>query len=94
VARSANGIDIGAVYDLLTQMSGRLDSHDRKFDQLLRVINEHGRKLDGLTAGLSDFRSTVTNYHSAVLGHGILISELDERVRRIERHLKLEPSAE
>jgi hypothetical protein len=25
-----------------------------------------------------------------VLGHGMLISELDERVRRIERHLKLE----
>jgi hypothetical protein len=27
-----------------------------------------------------------------VLGHGLLISELDERVRRIERHLKLEPA--
>jgi hypothetical protein len=25
-----------------------------------------------------------------VLGHGMLISELDERVRRIERHLRLE----
>jgi hypothetical protein len=32
----------------------------------------------------------VTNYHATVLGHGILISELDERVRRIERHLNLE----
>jgi hypothetical protein len=27
-----------------------------------------------------------------VLGHGMLISELDERVRRIERHLKLVPA--
>jgi len=27
-----------------------------------------------------------------VIGHGILISELDERVRRIERHLRLEPA--
>jgi hypothetical protein len=34
----------------------------------------------------------VTNYHAPVLGHGILISELDERVRRIERHLNLEPA--
>jgi len=28
-----------------------------------------------------------------VLGHGILISELDERVRRIEQHLNLPPVA-
>jgi hypothetical protein len=27
-----------------------------------------------------------------VLGHGMLISELDERVRRIEGHLKLAPA--
>jgi len=37
-------------------------------------------------------REAVTNYHATVLGRGILISELDERVRRIERHLNLEPA--
>jgi hypothetical protein len=78
MAQSGNGVDIGAVYNLLVQMSGRLDSHERK--------------LDDLAVGLSDLRNAVTNYHSTVLGHGILISELDERVRRIERHLKLEPA--
>jgi hypothetical protein len=34
-------------------------------------------------------RQTVVEYHSAVLGHGALISELEPRVRRIERHLSL-----
>src|ERR1700730_8611712 len=35
----------------------------------------------------------VDPYHASVLGHGILISELEERVRRIERHLYLEPAS-
>ena len=78
MAQSGNGADIGSVYQLLVQMSGRLDVHERK--------------LDDVAAGIIDLRSAVTNYHSTVLGHGILISELDERLRRIERHLKLEPA--
>jgi signal transduction histidine kinase len=34
-------------------------------------------------------RRAVVEYHSAVLGHGVLISELEARVRRIEQHLSL-----
>ena len=85
MAQSGNGIDLGAVYNLLVQMSGRLDTVSERLDS-------HERKLDDLAVGLADLRNAVTNYHSTVLGHGILISELDERVRRIERHLKLEPA--
>jgi len=84
-----NGPDIAAVYQLLTEVArtvaghdGRLDSFDRKLDS----IAAH------LAAGLGLLRDAVTHYHSSVIGHGILISELDERVRRIERHLKLEPA--
>jgi hypothetical protein len=87
VAQSGNGVDLAAVYQLLLQMSGRLD-------QVSDRLGSHEQKLDDLTIGLADLRAAVTNYHGAVLGHGILISELDERVRRIERHLKLEPSVE
>ncbi len=36
-------------------------------------------------------RRAVVEYHSAVLGHGVLISELEARVRRMEQHLKLPP---
>ena len=74
----ANGPDIAAVYQLLTQVA--------------RTVTGHDRKLDDLAAGLASLRDAVTHYHSSVLGHGMLISELDERVRRIERHLKLEPA--
>lgn len=136
---SGNGVDIGSVYQLLTEVArtvtghdrkfddiverldgrdrklddiverldgheGKLDSHDRKLNEiigvvnghtaklneLVGVVNTHDRKLDDLGAGLADLRETVTHYHSSVLGHGVLFSELEERVRRIERHLKLE----
>jgi len=34
-------------------------------------------------------RRAVIEYHSAVVGHGVIISELEERVRRLEQHLNL-----
>jgi ABC-type transporter Mla subunit MlaD len=94
-----NGPDIAAVYQLLTQVARTVTGHDRKLDDLsaevtgLReVVVAHDRKLDDLAAGLASLRDAVTHYHSSVLGHGLVISELDERVRRIERHLKLHPA--
>jgi hypothetical protein len=38
-------------------------------------------------------RRAVIEYHSAVVGHGVIISELEERVRRLEHPLNL-PSLE
>jgi hypothetical protein len=34
-------------------------------------------------------RRAVVEYHSVVIGHGILISELEARIRRVEQHLDL-----
>jgi len=99
-----NGPDIAAVYQLLTQVARTVTGHDRKLDDIQaqleaqgrmlsehdRMLVEHDRKLDDLAAGLASLRETVTHYHSTVIGHGILYSELEDRVRRIERHLKLE----
>ncbi len=34
-------------------------------------------------------RRAVIEYHSAVVGHGVLISELEARMRRVERRLNL-----
>lgn len=34
-------------------------------------------------------RRTVMEYHTSVIGHGIIISELEARVRRVEQHLDL-----
>ena len=40
---------------------------------------------------ISTLRRSVMEYHSTVIGHGVLYGELEERVGRIEQHLKLEP---
>ena len=34
-------------------------------------------------------RRALTDYHSAVVGHGILISDLEERVRRLEQRVEM-----
>jgi hypothetical protein len=35
---------------------------------------------------VADLRRAVDDYHGAVIGHGVLIGDLDERVGRLERH--------
>ena len=88
----AIGPDIAAVYQLLTQVARQLDDRSTEVAGLREVVAAHDRKLDDLAAGLAPLRDAVTHYLSSVLGHGLLISKLDERVRRIERHLRIEPA--
>ena len=40
---------------------------------------------------IDGLRRQVFEYHSSVIGHGMLISELEARVRRVEEHLDLPP---
>ncbi len=40
---------------------------------------------------IAGLRRAVVEYHSVVIGHGVLISELEARVRRVEQHLNLPP---
>jgi uncharacterized coiled-coil protein SlyX len=115
VAQSGNGVDIGTIYQLLTQISARLDSMESRLDQLLsvvsdhtgilaehsrilaehsRILADHSRQLADLTAGMASLRGDVSHYHEAVVSQGIHYSDLEGRVLRVERHLRLEPSSE
>lgn len=40
---------------------------------------------------IAGLHRAVIEYHSAVIGHGFLITELDARVRRLEQHAGLSP---
>jgi hypothetical protein len=77
------------------QQSMRADIQEIKgvVNQHTLTLAEHGRRLDDLTGQVTSLRETVTSYHASVLGHGILISELEARVRRIEQRLELSPPA-
>lgn len=45
-----------------------------------------------LSDRITHLNRAVMEYHSSAVGHGILFSEIDERLRRVEQHLKLSPS--
>ena len=83
---SGNGVDIAAVYQLLSQVAQTVNEHTRILTEHTRVLNEHtlllhehGRKLDDLEHGQVTVRQTLTQYHASVMGHGILFSELEHR---------------
>ena len=91
VAQSGNGIDLGAVYRLLTEVAETARAHGERFDALERRIDTLGRDVDDLKASVNELRRDVVLYHEAVTGQGIHYSDLEGRMLRVERHLKLEP---
>jgi ribosomal protein L29 len=44
-----------------------------------------------LSEQIVGLRRAVIEYHTSVIGHGILISDLEARMRRVEQHLGLFP---
>ena len=66
---------------LRADVAADLHSLDAKVD---RIHKELSNQIAGL-------RRDVVLYHSAIVGHGSLIDDLDTRVRRLEQHLNLPP---
>ena len=61
------------------------DMHTLRADvaaDMLTTRKELGEQIVGL-------RRAVIDYHTSVIGHGVIISELEARVRRVEQHLNL-----
>jgi hypothetical protein len=46
---------------------------------------EHRATREQVSEHVAGLRRAVVEYHSAVIGHGVLISDLDARVRRLEQ---------
>ena len=78
---------------LLNELVVTANDHTHKLDQLVAIVNEHRRRMDDLAAGLHELRLAVNQYHDAVIGHGIELTRLGERVKQIEAHLNLDPTA-
>ena len=73
------------VRTLKSEMATKSDLRSLRADvasDLVTVQKDTREQIVGL-------RRAVVEHHSAVVGHGIIISELEERVRRLERHLNL-----
>ena len=48
---SGNGVDIAAVYQLLSQVAQTVNEHTRVLNEHTLLLHEHGRKLDDLEHG-------------------------------------------
>jgi hypothetical protein len=91
----------------MTKMEGRLDAKmDNHAAELRSVIqslradvaadflnvdkqfNTMEKRLNDQIVGL---RRAVMEYHSSAVGHGMLLSEFEERLRRVEQRLDLLP---
>ncbi len=68
------------MHSLRADVASDLHALDAKFDTTRKDISE---QIVGL-------RRAVTEYHSSAIGHGVLFTELEDRVRRIEQRLDME----
>lgn len=78
----------GDVTELRAEL--RSEMHSLRADvasDLLTVEKRLSDKIDGHIVGL---RRAVVEYHSAVIGHGNLIADLEARIRRVEQRLGLD----
>ena len=83
-------IDIRAVYGLLQTMAGQFIVMQRDMLTMQRTMQaeftairvELAKKAD--KADLESLRHDVNMFHASVIGHGINITEHDERLTRLE----------
>ena len=95
---SGNGTDTGHIVSMLQQMMVSQNDQGRRLEGVANDLTALKRDVAGLERSMSNveadirgLRQAVTEYHASILGHGFLLSELDDRVRRIEQHLNLPP---
>lgn len=90
---SGNGVDVGAVYQLLATVAAEARETRAEIREILRELDRKVNEGDVATKDdIARLRQTVVEYHSAVIGHSVLISEIDDRLRRVEQHLGFSPA--
>ena len=63
------------------------DMRSLRADVAADLLTEHKQTREQIVG----LRRAIVEYHTSVIGHGILISELEARLRRVEQHLDLPP---
>ena len=89
-AEMATKVDLESVRSEVANLRSEVgdvksDMHTLRADvaaDILTTRKELGEQIVGL-------RRAVIDYHTSVIGRGVIISELEARVRRVEQHLNL-----
>jgi hypothetical protein len=83
-AEMATKSDVAAVREEVADV--RSEVHSLRADVASDMLSLEKRLGDRIAT----LNRAVMEYHSSTIGHGVLYSEIDERVRRIEQHLQLD----
>ena len=90
-----NGTDLATIVAMLSQVLVDQQAFRAEVRTELAALKQDvaalKRDVASLKTDLAALNSKVEFYHSAVMGHGIMLTELDQRLRRVEHHLGLPP---
>lgn len=79
-----NGADVGAILQAVLALGTELRAQGRRMDRGFAELRaELAGKAD--RTDVAALREEVASYHASVVGHGVLISELDDRLGQLER---------
>jgi hypothetical protein len=84
----------GEIGDMREQMATKDDLRTLRADvaaDLVALEARLAKEQKETREQIVGLRHTVIEYHTSVIGHGILISDLEARVRGVEQHLGLSP---
>jgi chromosome segregation ATPase len=73
------------VHSLRADVASDLMNLEQRIDERLKAQE---KRLSDQIVGL---RRSVMEYHSSAIGHGVLLTEFEERLRRLEQHVGLPP---
>jgi hypothetical protein len=90
-AEMATKSDIARLDSKIARLDSKIDDvrsevHSLRADVASDMLSLEKRLGDQIAT----VRRAVMEYHSSTIGHGVLYSEIEDRVRRIEQHLKLD----
>lgn len=88
IARNADRM---ATKDDIGRLDQRIESVDQKIDILRAdVASDLADVEKRLGDQIAHLRRAVMEYHSSTIGHGVLLSEFEERLRRVEQRLGID----
>jgi hypothetical protein len=87
--------DLSVIRDEMAGMRDVMVTKDALRSEINSLRADVASDMLNLEKRLSDqvvgLRRSVMEYHSSVIGHGVLLTELEERVRRLEQHAGFPP---
>ena len=82
---SGNGVDLGTIAAMLQTVIQSQAEFGSRLGRVESDMRDVVRELKDMREELKGVRQELGMYHSSMLGHGMLISELDDRVTMLEQ---------